>query len=110
MDDPASWLEDVTTHEPIVERLQSRGGRVAFVRIVSTDESYELSERCFPKTECWDRFAAKTGAVAIHFKDVPTLADFRCPDTLHLDYRDAPRFTTALLDELVRRGVLPSRE
>jgi hypothetical protein len=104
----ADWLEDLGAIELSVRRIQSRGGRVVFVRLVSTDESYELSERYFPKTDFWDRFAAETEAVAIHFRDVPTLAGFDCPDTLHLDYRDTGRFTHALVDELVRRGVLPN--
>ena len=31
-----------------------------------------------------------------------------CPDSSHLDQRDAPRFTGAVLDELTKRGVLPA--
>ena len=59
----------------------------------------------FPKAQFWDRFAADTRAVPVHFLDVPTLAHFECPDLTHIDERDAPRFTEALLDELTRLGV-----
>ncbi len=36
------------------------------------------------------------------------MRDFDCPDLSHLDYRDAPAFTNALVDELMRLGVVDS--
>lgn len=105
VEDTGRWLEDLAQLEPAVERIQRRGGQVVFVRFPSTGEAYRLSELYFPKESFWDPFAAGTRAIAIHFRDVPSLSDFECPDLSHLDYRDAPRFTAALVDELVRRGV-----
>jgi len=104
--DPADWLQQALEVERMVRLIQARGGRVVFVRYISTDEHYELDEKAFPKERYWDRFAALTSAVTIHFADVPGLRGYRCPDTSHLDYRDAPAFTSALADELVRRGVI----
>jgi hypothetical protein len=43
---------------------------------------------------------ARTGAVGLHFEDVPAMRGYRCPDGCHLDSRDAPSFTRALLNEL----------
>jgi hypothetical protein len=69
------------------------------------DERWEADERMFPKALFWDQLAARTHAMAIHFKDYPTLASFPCPDTSHLDKRDAPAFTRGLLEILRQRGV-----
>ena len=41
-----------------------------------------------------------------HFKDDPVLASFSCPDTSHIDSKDGPRFTRALIDVLIARGVI----
>ena len=57
----------------------------------------------------WDRLAEHTGAITIHFHDLPRVRELPLPDGSHLDLRDAPTFTAALLDELARRGVLPQK-
>ena len=67
---------------------------------------YELDERRYPKSKYLDQFAKMTNAVTIHFKDVPELSNFDCPDASHLDFRDAPRFTISLGNELRRLGVI----
>ena len=54
----------------------------------------------------WQYLADTTSATTIHFLDVLGMADFDLPDTSHLDYRDAPAFTSILLEELMRAGVL----
>ena len=82
---------------------------MVFVRFPTTDEHWEIDEKVFPKRVYWDQVERLTGGKTIHFRDVPSLANFDCPDTSHLDYRDAPKFTAALLDELIKRDVLPSR-
>jgi hypothetical protein len=93
-----------------VQKLEARGCRVVFVQFPSTLESWQFEEEFFPKRRYWDRFAASTPAQTIHFQDVPALRGFECPDTSHLDYRDAPRFTKGLLNELVSHGVLDRPE
>jgi hypothetical protein len=72
-----------------------------------TGESWTLEESHFPKALYWDAFAASGAATAIHFRDVPDLRDLECPDTSHLDMRDAPRFTKVLIRELNQRCILP---
>jgi hypothetical protein len=102
---PAEWLRRALAIEPAVKELQARGGRAVFVVLPSTGEMWDLQQRQFPKEKCWDRFAAATSAVTIHFRDVPTLKGTRCPDNFHVDFRDADQFTNNLIDELIRQGV-----
>jgi len=108
--DPAAWLADLDKVgiEQMVRRIEDRSGRVIFVRLPTTGLRRSLEERCYPKRLFWDRFAAKTSAASIHFEDEPTLCGYRTPDMSHLEVQDTPRFTTALLDVLVRRGELGS--
>ena len=103
---PEEWLEEAMETAPIVESIQSRGGRVVFARFATSGKHHDLDEQYYPRREYWDRFAARTPAVAIHFDDVPALSRFELPDTSHLDYRDTAAFTEALIDELAQRGII----
>lgn len=102
--DPEAWLADALALEPAVAAIQARGGTVAYVRMPTCGERWDAEQRITPKAQFWDQLAAKTHAVAIHFKDYPQLADVRCPDTSHIDSKDAPRFTQSLLEILAKRG------
>ena len=103
--DPDEWLAQTREVEPLVRRIQNRGGKVAFVRLPTTGEYYELDQRQYPRERYWDRFAALTSAQMLHFQDVPALRDFDCPDGSHLDYRAKPRFTGLLIKALERQGL-----
>src|SRR5262249_15224895 len=94
---PEKWLTQSLKLELAVARLAARGCPVAFVRFPSTDETWELESRYFPKEKYWDCFAARSSAVTVHFRDAPSLAGTDCPDTSHLDFRDAEQFTRNLL-------------
>lgn len=100
------WLARAMQIEPYVEKIQARGGVVVFVRMPTCDERWELDQHDSPKDRFWDRFAAATKAVTVHFKDYPELSGFECPDTSHLDSKDAPAFTRGLVTVLQRKGVL----
>jgi hypothetical protein len=100
------WLRDAMEVEGWVDTIQARGGRVVFVQLPTTGQLHEYEETVFPKTLFWDAFAARTSALCIHFKDVPQLAGFDCPDTVHLDRTDAPRFTLELGKALANRDLL----
>ena len=93
---------------PWLRRIEARGGQVVFVRMPTSDEHWELDERYYPRAQYWDRLGSITGVATVHFADDPRTSAFSCPDTSHLDYRDAPRFTEGLLEVLVERGVLGS--
>lgn len=103
---PKTWMRDAEKIEPFVKRIQARGGRVVFVRYPTTGEYQKRTDIKFPKHLFWDRFAELTSAKTIHFRDVPAMCRFECPDYSHLDVRDVPQFTDILLDQLVHAQIL----
>ena len=100
-----SW-KNVAAVRKMVSRINENGGKVVFVRFPSTGEHWSSWDRRFPKREFWDRLKEMTGATTVHFIDVPKMTELECPDGVHLDYRDSPRFTSTLIDEVVARGPL----
>jgi len=100
------WLSDATQVEEWVGTIQARGGRVVFVQLPTTGQVRKYEEFVFPKAMYWDAFAARTSALCVHFEDVLGLTGFDCPDTVHLDRADAPRFTRELGKALADRDLL----
>jgi len=84
----------------MVDRIQSRGGHVVFVLFPISGPYRTLSEQTFPRTQFWDKLAARTTALTIHFSDFPALSGFHCPEGSHLDHRDAVVFTKSLAEIL----------
>jgi len=103
--DPAKFIEIIHKIEPLVERIQARGGKVIFVNLPTTGEIWELYEKAYPKKDFWDVFAKRTSAITIHFRDYPSLANFVCIDGLHLDSKDAPAFTEALVKIIYEQNI-----
>lgn len=101
------WLDQALALEPYVKQIQARGGDVVFIQMPTSGELRKRGQQRFPRDAYWDPFAGRTAAAAVHFEDVPSLAQFDCPDLSHLDFRDRDAFTTSLLDELTKRGILP---
>jgi hypothetical protein len=85
--------------------LAERGGKLIFVRMISSGPVRELEDQLFPRERYWDRLLAEVGAPGIYFDEVPGSAGLECPDASHLDVRDAPRFS-ASLGQLLRRRKL----
>src|SRR5262249_10352840 len=83
--DPGKFVEIVVWIESLVQRIQSRGGRVIFISPPMSGEVWEVNKQVFPRKDFWDVFSVRTSAKTIHFKDYPSLANFVCPDGLHLD-------------------------
>jgi hypothetical protein len=102
-----AWLAGALQMEPYIAQIQARGGAVVYLRMPTCDERWAADQQTEPRVLYWDRLAARTRAVAIHFADHPSLRDFECPDTSHIASRDGPRFTAALIDILAARGVVP---
>ncbi len=73
----------------MVRRIQSRGGRVVFVRFPTSGEHWQIDQLKYPKSEFWDLIGGSTVAQTIHFVDHPALRQFELPDTSHLDFSDA---------------------
>jgi hypothetical protein len=105
--DAEVWLDEALQLEPAVAAIEARGGTVVYLRMPTCDERWSADQRREPRALFWDRLAARTHAVAIHFADHPSLRDFECPDTSHIATKDAPRFTRALIEILAERGVIP---
>lgn len=103
---PEVWMQDLEHVEKWVKKIQQRGGRVVFVRFPTSDEHWAIDEKYFPRELYWDRMAEFTSAETIHFADYPSLSHFHLPDTSHLDCKDKPQFTNALLDILEDKGLL----
>ncbi len=100
-----SWLRGVAQVERSVKKLQERGSQVVFVRFPTTDALWQLQQIRTPKHEFWDTLVSKTSAKTFHFHENPELMKLDCPDSSHLDFRDAPKFTQLLLNELDKRMV-----
>jgi hypothetical protein len=100
------WMDHMQRVAPLKTMLEQRGGRVIFLHLPVTEQSEHFSRRVWPKERFWDPFARSVGGAAVHYRDHPSLRGFRSPDTSHLDAKDAPRFTAALLRVLEKRGLL----
>lgn len=92
--------ESVTLIRDATRKIQSRGGRVILVhlptRLAELPDAVRAADAAL-----WHEMANQTGAVAIHFDDLRSIRDLRCPDGQHLDADDAVRFTAAFLDACV---------
>jgi hypothetical protein len=106
--DVEQWLVYALSQELFVALIQARGGKVVYVRMPTCDERWETDDAKMPKAQFWDRLARISRATMIHFKDYPGLSKFPCPDTSHIDSKDGPAFTRALIEILVERGVITS--
>ena len=98
------WLVSAERYAAAARKIQSHGGEVVFVRLPSSGKLAELFERDYPKARYWDAFAKL--ATTIHYRDVPAMAGMQCPDEMHLDQRDQPAWTKALVDEIRARGLM----
>lgn len=101
-----AWHRLIDRANAAVAAIQARGGRVVFLRFVSTGAMRQLEERHFPRGQYWNVFAERIQTVAVHFEDVPEMSGFVCPEGSHLDAADAPRFTRALAQLLSARGLV----
>ena len=79
-----------------VDKIQSRGGEVLFVRTPSSGQVWEY-EQGFPRAAYWDKLLAVTGCKGIYYKDYPAIAHFECPESSHLSPSDAVVFTKNLI-------------
>jgi hypothetical protein len=107
---PGTWLEPIGRIDAAVKKIQARGGAVVFIRMPLTGELRDAFEAKYPRARYWERFAVGTSGAKIHAADVPALAALDCPEYEHLDQKDQPLFTRALIDELRAIGILRGRE
>jgi hypothetical protein len=91
--------------ERLAAEIEKRGGRVIFVNLPLSGLNRDSMERTYPKASYWDVFARQTEFRTIDFRDCPEL-EMECPDYTHLDMRDAPAFTRALAEIVLKKGLL----
>lgn len=96
--DPAVVSQKVAEIKALVEKLQSRGGQVVFVRMPSSGPMLANENLEFPRSMEWDVLASAVPAPTIHFEDFDGLSPYECPDGGHLDYRDSTPFTRSLAE------------
>jgi hypothetical protein len=96
------WLARLRELDGLAGRIASRGGCVIAVRMPSEPELYAEEIRLFPKPEYWQEIAASKSIIAVHFDDIPGVADFDLPDLQHVDEEDKEAFTNLLLSAIER--------
>ena len=106
---PERWRDDLERISRAAAVIRERGGRVVFLRMPTADRHWELDQENYPRERYWDRLTEVTGAVTIHFRDHPALAELELPDTSHIDQTDRARFTRILTRILIEHGILPER-
>ena len=103
---PEHWLAGLADVRSWVEQIQARGGEVIFYDTPTSGKLREYANSGYPKSLYWDRFAAMIHAPTLSYTDVPALEGAPLADGSHLDFRDKPDYTRALVDALVDRGWL----
>lgn len=101
------YIDGVKGLETFVQQIQSRGGKVVFVRMPTGLKPPEDPSQ-FPKQLGWKELEKHTAAATIHFADVPALSRFICWDASHIDGRDSAAFTVSLGRELEKKGIIPA--
>jgi hypothetical protein len=96
------WQQHMQEIGRWVKLIQDRGGRVVLVRFPTSGEHWELENKVYPRDKYWDNIPSLTGATVIHFKDIPGFENVDCPDSSHLNYDDAEKFTKAIANILTK--------
>lgn len=79
-----------------VDKLRSRGGKIAFVRLPVSGGLKSLEDQITPRNQTWEPLLQRTGVPGIHFEDFPELANFTCPEWSHLSAGDSVEFSKRL--------------
>lgn len=101
---PETWFADLDEVYEWTKRINARGGKVIFYQSPTAGVVHDADAIAHPHALYWDRFAANAPAVVLNAADDPRLRAFPLPDDSHLDFRDKPAYTQALVDALVERG------
>lgn len=106
----ARWRAGLNEFEEAIETISARGGQVVLVRLPTGGALRATEEKYFPREAYWDEMARQLpDAISVHYEDHAALNTVDTPDGDHLDYRDAQKFTSALIDALEQESVDFSR-
>lgn len=112
--DPAhpsdQWLAGLVPVQTWVRRIRERGGLVIFYSTPTAGALREYADAAYPKAQYWDRLGAAVDAPTLDSTEVPILTSIPLPDGSHVDYRDKPAYTRALVDALVERQWLKAAD
>jgi hypothetical protein len=101
---PERWLADLADVHEWTARINARGGEVIFYQSPVSGDLRTAEAIRHPPAQYWDKFAATATAATLDGNTEPRLSAFVEPDDSHLDFRDKPEYTRALVDVLVERG------
>jgi len=87
-----------------VKKIESRGGRVMFVRTPSSGVMGDGERMVFKRSKYWDGILKATGAQGIHFDDNAVTAKLICPEWSHLSPSDAIIYTREFVKELTAKN------
>jgi hypothetical protein len=102
----SAFIDAVYDLEVYVKKIQERGGTVVFVRFPIAIQHFTLDQKFYPKSIYWDTFSKITSSETIHFKEIEGMKNLSIPDTSHIDYKDSPKFTEILINEIKARGIV----
>lgn len=91
-----------------VQKIESRGGRVIFIRYPSTGWLREHERQTTPRDTHWDPLVDEFGIFGIHYEDHEELQGYDCPEWSHLTGADALQFTRDLMKIIQTHRTPPS--
>ena len=103
---PDAWFAGLQEVYDWTKKIQARGGNVIFYQSPTAGAVRDVDTFAHPHSLYWDRFAKNSPAAVLDAADDPRLSAFSLPDDSHLDFRDKPAYTQALVDALVARGLV----
>ena len=108
------WLAAAARMRPWIDAIERRGGRVVLLRLPTSGAHYAVDAANYPRERYWDQVSEALDVPTLHFEDVAAIAALETPDSSHIDGRDRPIFTAALLQALDERfgvgGCPPMRD
>lgn len=96
VEDNAPFKENLFYLLEVINTIESRGGKVLFIRFPTDKLIWEIDKKRYPRSNFWN-LLTKAHPESFHFEDYPTLSTFDLPDGSHLDMRDKEAFTRELI-------------
>jgi hypothetical protein len=91
---------------PPPEVIEEMGGKVIFVRCPSQSVFRMAENGGFPRDQYWDKLIEATGCPGYHFEDYEFMGKYTLPEWSHLATEDAKVFTTDVVQQMQKDGVL----
>ena len=93
-------------YKDAVAKIESRGGKVIFVRPPSDGRFLAFERKHNPRDKFYDRIVNETGCFGVHFEDYPELEELQCVEDSHLDVEDGLKFTRRLVKILQQENLI----